>query len=330
MTDLLLFDESWPRIANVLHRYDDLRVVCWHLDGQLTIDGHTVTADSIAPEIGWISFDVLARGQTKCYVDTLMKFDSVRWVQTGHAGLDDPLYGALAARGVRLSKSYAQSVSIAEYTLAHALHYFQNIESRLAAQRAGEWKHLRFRELCGTRWLVIGFGHIGRRVAERARAFNCYVTTLRRSGAPHPAADVIVGRDELTGALAQSDVVVLACPETPETTGLVDQAFIAAMKKGSLLINVARGGLVNDEALLGGLARGQPESAVLDAFAVEPLPADHPYWEHPNVVITAHMSNAGNGTVDRGSEQFLENLHRYLHDDTPGDEVDPASLPGMV
>ena len=103
----------------------------------------------------------------------------------------------------------------------------------------------------------------------------------------------------------------------------MDSVFVTAMKKGSLLINVARGGLIDDSALITGLEHGRPEFAVLDAFSVEPLPVEHPYWTHPNVIITAHMSNRGDGTSGRGTEQFLDNLRRYLKDGTPDDEVDP-------
>ena len=323
MVDLLVFEESLPRLSEALAHHDGLRIVCWHTDGRFSLGGQTVDADAIEPEIGWISFDILARGKMRKYVETLLRFDSLRWVQTGHAGLDDPLYSALAERGVRLSKSYAQSIAIAEFTLAYALYYFQDIEFRLASQRATEWKSKRFRELYGSRWLIVGFGHIGRRVAQRARAFNCHITTLRRSGTSDPAADEVVGRAELSTTLAKSDVVVLACPENTETTGLVDVAFVTAMKKGSLLINVARGGLIDDSALITGLEHGRPEFAVLDAFSVEPLPVEHPYWTHPNVIITAHMSNRGDGTSGRGTEQFLDNLRRYLKDGTPDDEVDP-------
>ena len=326
MTDLLIFEESLTRLNGVLAQFDSLRVVCWHADGKFSLDGQTVDADVIQPEIGWINFDILNAGKMQRYVETLLQFKTLRWVQTGHAGLDHPLYSRLAECGVRLSKSYAQSIAIAEYTLAHALHYFQDIEFRLSVQRATEWKSKQFRELYGSRWLIVGFGHIGRRVAQRARGFKCHITTLRRSGTSDSAADEVISRAELSATLAKSDVVVLACPETAETTRLVDSGFIGAMKKGSLLINVARGGLIDNKALINGLDDGRPGFAVLDAFSVEPLPVEHPYWVHPNVIITPHMSNRGSGTSDRGTEQFLDNLRLYLKDGVPDDEVNLQSI----
>ena len=326
MTDLLIFEESLADIAGALNEFPQLRVVCWQPDGQLTVEGQPVAAGDVAPEIGWISFKLLSSGQLKQYVEALLDFSGVRWVQSTHAGLDHPVYRQLAQSGVRLSKSYAQSIPIAEYVLAYVLHHFQGIEARLEAQRSAKWQGFRFRELYGSRWLIIGFGDIGRRVAERARAFGCHITTLRRSAAAHAAADEIVSRDQLPAALEHSDVVVLACPENRETRGIVDAGFVRAMKSGSLLVNIARGGLIDDQALLEGLAAGRPGNAVLDAFSTEPLPGDHPYWTHPNVIVTAHTSNAGQGTASRSAEQFIHNLRRYLAGEPPGDEVDPESL----
>lgn len=329
MTDVLVFEDSLPRVAGDLARRKGVRAVCWHRDGRLTVDGATVAARGVRPEVGWISFDVFMQGQMAPFVDALAGFDHLRWVQTAHAGVDSPLYVPLARAGVRLSKSWAQSIPIAEYVLAHALHLRQDIDARREAQRMREWRYAHFGELYRSTWLLVGFGHIGRRVAERARAFGCRIATLRRSQAPDPAADEIVTRADLPTALGRTDVVVLACPQTAETTGLVDAAFVGAMREGSLLVNVARGGLVDDAALLAGLARNRPGAAVLDVFNEEPLPPEHPYWTHPRVTVTAHTSNAGEGTVDRGTEQFLENLERYLRGEAVTDEVDNRSLLAM-
>jgi len=138
MIDLLVFEESLPRLTDALAHDDSLRV-CWHADGRCSLGGRTVKPDAIKPEVGWISFDILAHGEMKHYVETLLQFDTLRWVQTGHAGLDNPLYTALAERGVRLSKSYAQSIAIAEYTLAHALHYrISSFDCRLSVRSNGK------------------------------------------------------------------------------------------------------------------------------------------------------------------------------------------------
>lgn len=325
MTDILVFEDSLARNAAALAERD-VRVVCWHHDGRFSVNGATVPATDIAPEVGWISFDVLVNRKLPDYVDALAGFDSVRWVQSANAGLDHPAYVSLARNGVRLSKSWAQSIPIAEYTIAHALDHLQGLDGRRQAQRENVWRNLPFKEIYGSRWLIVGFGHIGRRIAERIRPFECHVTTLRESRKLDNAANAVIGNDELMSTLGNIDIVVLACPETDKTRGMVDAAFIGAMKPGSLLVNIARGGLIDDEALLAGLDAGRPGAAVLDVFNVEPLPSDHAYWNHPRVTVTAHMSNAGAGTVTRGDEQFLGNLDAYLAGETPTDEVDTASL----
>jgi len=323
--DALLTKESLARVADELGPLG-VRAICWEGDGSLSLDGTPISANDVHPEVGWISFDVFMQKQMAGYIEALCQFDSLRWVQTGNAGLDNPLYQPLLERGVRISKSWAQSIPIAEYVLGYALHHLHDIDARVSDSRNGQWVTAPFRELYGTRWLVIGFGHIGRRVSVRARAFDCHVTALRRSTVQSSDVDEVIRHDELHDALARSDVVVLACPQTSETAGMVDDKFVASMKAGSLLINIARGGLIDDDALLRGLKRGTPESAVLDVFHEEPLPAGHPYWAHPQVIVTAHMSNAGNGTVGRGVIQFLENLRAYIAGEPVSDEVDPASV----
>ncbi|MFT5391450.1 MAG: phosphoglycerate dehydrogenase-like enzyme [Gammaproteobacteria bacterium] len=325
MTDILIFEDSYERIREELANRD-VRVICWHGDGRMSLDGATVSTSQIAPQVGWISFDVFTAKKMAPYAEALASFDTMQWVQSAMAGLDTPPYQTLAKKGVRLSKSWAQSIPIAEYVLAHALSHFQDLPARAAAQVAHEWRYLPFRELYAKRWLIIGFGHIGRRVAMRARAFECHVTALRSSLTPDPAANAQITRAELLDTLSQVDVVVLACPQTPETTGMVNADFIGSMKPGALLVNVARGGLIDDEALLEGLAAGRPGAAVLDVFHEEPLPASSAYWSHDKVTVTAHMSNAGEGTQARGCEQFLQNLDAYLAREQPTDEVSPASL----
>ncbi len=122
----------------------------------------------------------------------------------------------------------------------------------------------------------------------------------------------MVAPSDVPGVVGRCDVVVVAAPATSETHHLVDAAFLAAMKPRSVLVNVARGSLVDQDALLAALERGRPETAVLDAVTPEPPPADSPLWDHPRVVLTPHNSFAGDGCNHRNYELFLENLRRYL------------------
>jgi phosphoglycerate dehydrogenase-like enzyme len=126
--------------------------------------------------------------------------------------------------------------------------------------------------------------------------------------------------------LPEADVVVLACALNDETRGMCDEAFFRAMKPGAVLINIGRGGLVDEDALRSGLDRDQPGHAVLDVFRTEPLPADSWFWDHPKVRVSAHTSNSGDGNAGRGDELFLENLRRYLAKEPLLNEADPREV----
>lgn len=324
--DVLLFEKSLTRIAAALaERCPSVRPVCWHADGRLTVDGSPVTPEDISPVAGWLSGDVLRARLLEEYSEALVAAGPVQWAQSVNAGLDHPVYPKLSRAGVRLSKSGAQSIPIAEYVLAYALHHAQNISLREQAERAGEWKPHRFAELWHSNFLIVGYGHIGRNVARRAKAFDADVTVVRR-GPEADYADRVIGQDALPDHLGLADVVVLACPATDRTRGMVNAGFLARMKPGSLLVNVARGSLVDEAALVSALDEGRPGRAVLDVFETEPLPGESPLWSHDAVTVTAHISNAGSGTPSRGDELFISNLERFLADGNPVDEVAPAEI----
>jgi phosphoglycerate dehydrogenase-like enzyme len=128
-------------------------------------------------------------------------------------------------------------------------------------------------------------------------------------------------------AVPRADVIVLAAPGTPQTRHLVNDELLAAMRTGSVLVNVGRGSLVDEDALLRALDTGVPEAAILDVFATEPLPDDHPLWDHPRVVVTPHSSAGGLGRHDRAVELFVNNLSRYVRGEALLHEADPADLP---
>ena len=130
----------------------------------------------------------------------------------------------------------------------------------------------------------------------------------------------------LPGVLPESDVVVLACALNDDTRDLANDAFFAALKPGAILINIGRGGLVDEDALKRGLDAGKPAYAVLDVFQVEPLPVDSWMWEHPTVRISAHTSNSGQGTAARGDQLFVDNLKRFLAGEPLINEASPSEV----
>jgi phosphoglycerate dehydrogenase-like enzyme len=158
---------------------------------------------------------------------------------------------------------------------------------------------------------MVGLGAIGTEIARRLHPFGAHLTVFRRNSIRTALAADVRPTSDLVHHLPYADVVVLACALNDETRGIAGSDFFKAIKKGSLLINIARGGLVNEAALKEGLERDQPALAVLDVFRTEPLPYDSWLWDHPKVTLTAHCSNAGNSVLERGDVLFLDNLRRY-------------------
>jgi phosphoglycerate dehydrogenase-like enzyme len=288
--------------------------------------GRPIAVEDIDPEVVWLSLDSYASGTLGQLFGRLMKTQAPRWTQIMAAGIDNPMFRSIMEKGVRISKSSAQATPIAEYVVAHALSLQVPIQAQAALQARHEWKSTPYRELGRTRWLMAGFGNIGHEIAKRIKPFGVDLTVVRRNPAPDALADRVIGMSQMAEVLPDADVVVLACALNDETRNMCDAPFFAAMKPGAILINIGRGGLVDEDALKAGLDRDQPAHAVLDVFQTEPLPADSWFWDHPKVRVTAHTSNSGDGNLGRGDELFLENLRRYL-DKTPLlNEADPSEV----
>jgi phosphoglycerate dehydrogenase-like enzyme len=293
--------------------------------GGLTLNGEPLTGDP-APTLAWATHDLFVTPVARDFMVTLLKSPGLKWLQSASAGVDNPVFGQLVSRGVRLTTSHGQAVGMADYVVAGVLDHFQRGPERREAQAAHEWRRIATRELLDTRWLIIGFGAVGQAVATRAKAFGAQVIGVRRNQDADPLADRIVSPDSLADELADADVVVLACPLTPATRHMADSGFFADMKDDAVLVNVGRGGLVDETALLAGLDAGRPARAVLDVFETEPLPPNSPFWSHPRVSLTAHCSGVGVGQNDRNRDLFLDNLDRYLSGKPLRNEVAKSDL----
>jgi len=323
---LLIHDASYRRLKDRIDALAGVEPVIMSSDASLSLDGKPIALEAAALEAAWTNNDVWFGRNGRDFAIAILKSPTIKWMQSGAAGFDNPMFGQVAQRGVRLTTSHGQAVGMADYVVWGVLDHFQRGPERRAAQAAHEWTRTTFRDLEHSHWLVIGFGAIGEGVARRAKGFGARVTGVRRNPAPHPCADAIAPQPELPRLLPDADVVVLACPLTPQTRGLVDDAFVAAMRPRSVLVNVGRGGLVDEPALLAGLDRGVPEHAILDVFQTEPLPADSRFWDHPRVTLTAHASGASEGQPRRNDELFLENLRRYLAGEPLLHEADPKDV----
>jgi len=313
MTRILIYEPSYRRLQP---RFDvhgaGLELLLMQPDGVILREGATVTAEAASPEIGWLNTDLFGAGTGRDYMITLLKSPTLRWVQSGAAGFENPVFAQVVRKGAILTTNHSQAVGMSEYVLATVLDHLQRGPDRRKAQAEHRWAPAPFREVAGTAWLIVGFGAIGQETARRARAFGATITGVRRSGGEHPLADAIASPDRILELLPASDVVVLSLPLNAQSADMVDSAFLAAMKPGSVIVNVGRGGLVDEDALLAALDQGKPEHAILDVFRTEPLPADSRFWDHPRVTMTPHASPIGSGLAARSDALFLDNLSRFL------------------
>lgn len=304
----------------------DLDVLAFGADGQFRVQGAKVPPSEVDVDYFWLSQHASRHGGQQMAFDTVLACRSVGVLQTYNAGLDHPFYRKAAERGIRICNSSAQGVAIAEYAIAQVMSIFHPIAEQRRMQAAGEWRVTPFREISRTHWLIIGFGPIGQAIARRVKAFGAAITVVRRSREPAPDADRSGTRNELVSLLPEADVVVFACPLNEATRGMADAGFFAAVKPGAVLVNVARGGVIDDAALLAALDSGAVATAILDVFRTEPLPPDDPYWAHPKVRLTPHTSFAGDGVQARWDELFLDNIVRFVRGEPLIREVDPAEI----
>lgn len=202
------------------------------------------------------------------------------------------------ARGVHNS-------STSEWAVTAILAQLRNFPAFARAQQRREWAYTQTDELAGKRVLVVGAGAVGTAIAQRLEPFEVRVTLVARRARPG-----VHGIDELPSLLPYADVVVLVVPLTPATTGLVDADFLAAMPDGALLVNAARGPVVDTEALTAEVGNGRL-SAALDVTDPEPLPPDHPLWAMPNVLITPHVAGSVRRLLPRAYALVRAQLHRF-------------------
>ncbi len=242
----------------------------------------------------------------------------LRWIHSQAAGIDyvDHAPGLLDAGVVITSSSGVHARPLSETVVGAIIALAKGFPQAMRRQGRREWVRYTPEDVTGKVVAIIGAGKIGTGIAQWCRVMGMRVVGVRRS-APVEGSDVgpfgwVAGRDGLAEALSASDYVVLCAPRTPETVGMIGVKEFAAMKVGARFINVARGDLVDETALIAALESGRLGGAYLDVFATEPLPDDSPLWDMENVLITGH---SGAGSADRDErvvEIFLENLGRYL------------------
>ena len=267
-----------------------------------------------------------------CNSDIIQAGDALHWVQLFSAGSENCVtIPAVGAR--RLLVTNMQRISsppIAEHVMAMLLAFTRGLNIHLPAQRTGRWNEdlvprEQTWELTGRTLLVVGLGGIGTEVAKRARALGMRVVATRASDRPAPGfVDAVARPEDLRKLTADADVIVNAAPLTPRTTGLFNAQFFAAMKPTAYFINVGRGRSVVTADLVKALNDKRLAGAGLDVIDPEPLPADHPLWQMPNVIITPHVAANSDKVFGRVLLLAQENLRRYVAGEKMLSVVDPA------
>ncbi len=249
----------------------------------------------------------------------------LRWIHVSAAGVGSLLFPALVESDVLFTNGRGlHAVSMAEHALgmmlafARKLHLARDRQQERRWDQAGIWMDAPpVGQLAGGTLGLVGFGAVGSALAERAAALGMRVVAVRRhpvtapEGSPAPAHEQW-GVERLPELLARADWVVLAAPHTEATRGLIGRAELARMKPGAVLVNLGRGALVDEEALVEALRAGRLAGAALDVVRHEPLPAESPLWTLPNVILSPHTSGCGPRYWERAVEQFERNLERFL------------------
>lgn len=249
---------------------------------------------------------------------------TMRWmhfISAGHEGFDSV---GLPPGVVSTYAAGGAAPAVAEHAMALLLALGRRLPEVFAQATAQRWDRalaVRATSLEGQTMAIVGFGHIGRELAKRARGFGMRLITLSRVIRPDPLVDESLTLAELHSVLGRSDVVVVAIALTPATHHLINASAFAACKRGALIINVARGGVIDQAALCAALESGQIGGAGLDVTDPEPLPMGDPLWTSPNVLISPHFAGGGSvGTLERLASGAAENLRRLLAEEPLKDQ----------
>ena len=239
---------------------------------------------------------------------------NVSWVHSRSAGLDRILFPELVDSSVPLTNgSGVFSPSLGEFALAAILYFAKDFRRMLRNQEAGRWEQFDVDEISGQTVGIVGYGDIGRAVAIRVNAMGMKVLALKRHApaSPDPLVDRFYTSSELHSMLAKCDFVVAATPLTPETRHMISDAAFAAMKPNAVVINIGRGPVIDQAALVRALTQNRIKGAALDVFEQEPIPAGDPIYKLENVLISPHCADHTRDWLDRAMQFFLEQYERF-------------------
>ena len=272
----------------------------------------TDEAKTLAPQAEIVWCDLIDK---VAMAEIIASATNAKWLNSIYAGVDGMPLDLLKQRGVAVTNGVGiNAITIAEYVVMGMLTIAKGYREVVRAQDRHEWlgDAPGKVELLGSKALLLGYGGIGKLVEERLRAFGVEVTIVRRSTGPNT-----LGPDEWREHLGAFDWVILAVPSTPETEAMIGRQELAAMRPNAVLLNVSRGEVIDQDALVAALTAKQIAAAFLDVTTPEPLPAGHPLWSLDNAHITMHLSGRSQEKMFiRSAERFLENLERYRKGET--------------
>ena len=248
------------------------------------------------------------------------------WVHSLWTGVEGILVPELLAHPAPLTNGRGVfGDPLADWTMAAILHFAFDLRRVIAQQEQGVWRLVHGTPVSGRTLGIVGFGGIGGAAARRAKAFGMRVAALRRRpelSTPDGLVDAVYGPDRLVDLMAASDYVLAAAPLTPATRGLIGEKAMAAMKSTAVIVNVGRGPVIDEQALIQALESQRIRGAALDVFAVEPLPDGHPFWSMSNVLLSPHTADRVEGFLDPAFDCFFENLERFRRGETLLNVVD--------
>jgi len=274
--------------------------------------GDPIADDDLARvEVAFFSADAWP-DRAAGFIGTCLHATALRWLHTFSAGTDNHVFATFRERGVRVTTSSgAAAPPIAATVMMYLLALSRGLPRSLRDQVEHRWAPRQFEELEGRTLGVVGMGAIGLEIVHLADALRMRTIGLRRTPRGDEPCETWPTH-RLLELAACVDALVLAAPLTDETRGMVDADVIASMRPGSFFVNVGRGELVDEAALIDALVAGRLGGAALDVFAVEPLPVGSPLWDLPNVIVTPHSSGMTDAADDRAVEVFFDNLARYV------------------
>ena len=273
------------------------------------------TAAALEPEIRDASVLFIWFGTRDEVIRVMQAAPNLKWIHARYAGLDGLLSRALIESPMPLTNgSGVFSQSLGEWAIFGAIWFAKDVPRMLRSQRAHQWDVYTVAMISDQTMGIVGHGDIGRAIARRAKALGMRVLALRRDTAPREGdenVDQVYATAEMHEMLAQCDCVVSAAPLTPATKGLLSTAEFNAMKREAIVMNVGRGPVVDETALIEALRSGRIRGAVLDVFETEPLPPDSPLWDMENVLISAHCVDHTHSWLQDAVDFFYEQLAHW-------------------